>query len=98
MAAGAVVQATAASGLRSTILRYNIFVFNNHFDSRTHSFINYPKFIGELTPLEESELNAFEKARKKQCLGRGLIQQLPIYPDNRKLYCHQVGNKFNKKL
>uniref|UniRef100_A0A915CTW4 Uncharacterized protein n=1 Tax=Ditylenchus dipsaci TaxID=166011 RepID=A0A915CTW4_9BILA len=56
-----------------------------------------PRYCSKLNPVEESELNAFEKERKKQCLGRGLIQQLPIYPDNRKLYCHQCKSAINSE-
>ncbi|KAI1726419.1 PET domain-containing protein [Ditylenchus destructor] len=54
-----------------------------------------PRYCQQLNTSEEGELNAFEKARKEQCLGRGLIQHLPIYPDNRKLYCHECKVPIN---
>uniref|UniRef100_A0A914D7N9 Uncharacterized protein n=1 Tax=Acrobeloides nanus TaxID=290746 RepID=A0A914D7N9_9BILA len=45
------------------------------------------RYCGNLNQTEENELNLFEAARKRECLGRGVIKSLPY--DNRKRYCHQ---------
>lgn len=47
-----------------------------------------PRYCGKLTDTEEKELEQFEQARKKDCLGRGVIKQLPY--DNKRRHCHQV--------
>lgn len=46
-------------------------------------------YCKSLTPAEAKELEAFEAARRKECLGRGSIIRLPR--TNQKHYCHQVS-------
>ncbi|VDD94753.1 unnamed protein product [Enterobius vermicularis] len=48
-----------------------------------------PRYCGKLTDTEEKELEQFEQARKKDCLGRGVIKQLPY--DNKRRHCHQIN-------
>lgn len=46
------------------------------------------RYCGKLSAEEEHELAQFESARKRECLGRGTIVQLPY--DSKRRHCHQV--------
>uniref|UniRef100_F1L5T8 Protein espinas n=1 Tax=Ascaris suum TaxID=6253 RepID=F1L5T8_ASCSU len=46
-----------------------------------------PRYCGKLSAEEEAELTQFEAERKKECLGRGIIKQLPY--DSKRRHCHQ---------
>lgn len=45
-------------------------------------------YCGKLSNKEIRELIQFEVGRKRECLGRGIIEQLPY--DNKRRHCHQV--------
>lgn len=52
-----------------------------------------PRYCGKLSAEEEAELTQFEAERKKECLGRGIIKQLPY--DSKRRHCHQVSSIFH---
>ncbi|VIO86891.1 Uncharacterized protein BM_BM7466 [Brugia malayi] len=46
-------------------------------------------YCGKLSNQEVRELIQFEVGRKRECLGRGIIEQLPY--DNKRRHCHKHG-------
>lgn len=50
------------------------------------------RYCFKLYPEEEREWKEFEQRRKRECLGRGIIKQLPY--DNKRRHCHQVFSSF----
>ncbi|VDN40466.1 unnamed protein product [Gongylonema pulchrum] len=45
------------------------------------------RYCAKLSAEEEFELAQFEASRKRECLGRGTVEQLPY--DNKRRHCHQ---------